>query len=337
MKKVIIIVIIASTIAVISWGTLKVSKKIVNISKQIELEKHRYDPEKMFTDQKVIELCYAAKEGNIKKMNELFEGGVDINTEGQAGITPFLWLVKFSELGDEEIMKKSFKYFVDNNADPLKIYNGYSNVEYIVEESDTVLHFIAANLSEEYLKILLEANFLKSVDVELSGATLPTPILRAYFANRFNNFVILLNYGANVNYKAHGVIENVLLDIVSVNYSWNYTYELLKKEVNYMSSTRYGKPSVIWAIENYSYTPSFAIESQNTDYRQKCVEYLEDHGVPKIHPDMPADEKYEKENGKYQLYILEKEGEKKEQWVKFEDSSRYKPEKDNGVYQEELK
>jgi hypothetical protein len=118
--------------------------------------------------------------------------------------------------------------------------------------------------------------------------------------------------------------------------SWQFAYELLKRGANFNTNMRDGQPEIVRVIEEIIFHPSVSLNYRGVDYRQKCVEYLENHSVPKIHPWMPEDEKYEKENGKYQLYILEKDGDKKGQWVKFEESSRYQPEKDNGVYQDNV-
>jgi len=330
MKKTIIIIIVAVLLMAGVTGVLyhKANKYFTKLRVATEEKQHQYDAEKMFQDQQVVEFCRAAEKGDTAKMDELLKQGVNIDAEGQGGITPFLWLLKYSKIQDQEIMKKSFKYFVDEKADPLKIYNEYSRIGLVIENNDTVLHFISGLKDSYYLKTLLESGDVKSVDFKLTESTLPTSILRAYFSDRFNNFKLLLDYGANINNKTHGVIENVLLDIVSIKYSWNYTYELLKRGVNYTGTTRYNKPSVIWAIENYEYIPSIAIKSQGIDYRQKCVEFLEDKGY-EIHPDMPAAERYVKENGKYILYVNEKYNKDgkivgdKDKWVLFEKSSRY--------------
>jgi hypothetical protein len=335
MKKITIIIIIASTIAGISWGMLKISKKVINIGKKIETESHLYNPENFFPDQKIVELCYAVKKGDIEKMEELVKLGVDINTIGKDGMTPFLWTIKFSKIRDIEIIKKDFKWFVEHKADPTKIYDASLQQGYSIRAHYTVFHTVAKSSDSFYLKTLLESNLIKNIDVELPENSHPTALLQAELSDQFENFKLLLDYGADKDKKI-GKFKKATLNIVEGNMSWQFAYEILKRGANFNTNMRGGQSEIVRVIEDIVFHPSVSLNYRGADYRQKCVEYLENHGVPKIHPDMPADEKYEKENGKYQLYILEKEGEKKEQWVKFEDSSRYKPEKDNGVYQEDV-
>ena len=329
MKKTITIIVIVGIIGIISWGTFNVSKKVINISKKIGTENHLYDPENFFSDQKIVELCYAAKKGDTERMKELVKSGVDINAVGKDGMTPFLWTFYFSKLHDTEVIKKDFKWFVEHKADPVKIYHWKGNAYY------TVFHLAAKSPEMFYLKTLLKSGLVKDIDAELPENSNPTALLQAELSDQFENFKLLLDHGADKDKKI-GKFERSTLGLCSGNMSWQFAYELLKRGTNFMVEIQNNKPDIVWAIEGLTFHPSVSLNYRGVDYRQKCVEYLEDHGVSKIHPDMPADEKYEKENGKYQLYILEKEGEKKGQWVKFEESSRYQPEKDNGVYQEDV-
>ena len=315
-KKVFTLIILPITLFVLI-GIYHVSKKISKTVQDIQVRQHQYDPENLFSDQKVIKLCYALKAGDLNKADELLKEGVDINTVGKDGMTPFLWLFKFSGLYDEDIMKKSFQWLVEHKADPTVVYHWKGNAYY------TVFHLSAENPDIFYLKTLLESGLIKDIDMELPENANPTALLQANISDRFENFKMLLDYGADPNKIIKLGVDRATLNIAEGNMSWRFAYELLKRGANFNTNMRDGKPEIVRVIEDVVFVPSVSLNYRGVDYRQKCVEFLEEHGVKNIHPDMPDDEKYVKENGKYQLYILEKEGEKAGQWVKFEESSKY--------------
>ncbi len=316
----IIILIFILLSGVVSFGIYRFSQKFSKIIQENQIKQHQYDPENLFSDQKVIELCYALKAGDLKKADELLKQGVDINFKGKDGMTPFLWLFKFSGLRDENIMKKSFQWLVKHKADPTVIYHWKGNAYY------TVFHIAAENSDIFYLKTLLDSGLIKDIDMELPENANPTALLQAELAGRFENFKLLLDYGANPSkIIGEGNSATTTLELSSGNMGWRFAYELLKRGADFkFFPMADGKVSIVEnAIEGFTFVPSVSLNYRGVDYRQKCVEFLENHGVKDIHPDMPDDEKYVKENGKYQLYILEKEGDKAGQWVKFEESSKY--------------
>jgi len=322
MKKTIIIIIVAVLLMAGITGVLyyKANKYFTKLRVATEEKQHQYDAEKMFQDQQVVEFCRAAEKGDTTRMDELLKQGVNIDTEGRGGVTPFLWLLKYSKIQDQEIMKKSFKYFVDKKADPLKLYRWKGNAYY------TVLHFVASLKDSYYLKILLESRIVKNIDFELPENSNSTPLLQAYLSDRFENFKLLLDHGADIEKKT-GVNDNPIGKTAG-NFGWRYAYELLQREADYTFDIRDKKPRIIRMIEILTYHPSASLNYYGIDYRQKCVEFLEDKGY-EIHPDMPAAERYVKENGKYVLYVNEKYNKDgkvigdKDNWVLFEKSSRY--------------
>ena len=333
--KVLLTTILIGVITLLIVGTFKIVKTIVKINNNLKIEAHLNDPDKFFQDQKVVELCQATERGDIETMDRLIKEGIDINTVGKDGMTPFLWLIKFSKPKDENILKKSFVWFVEHKADPLKVYHWKGNAYY------TVFHLTAKSPDIFYLKTLLESGLVKDIDAELPENANPTALLQAELSDRFENFKLLLDYGADVDKKI-GEFKRSTLGLCSGNMSWQFAYELLKRGVNFMVEMQDNKPDIVWTIEGLTFRPSVSLNYRGADYREKCVEYLENHGVPKIHPWMPEDEKYIKENGKYQLYINENYDSKtktvqgEDRWVKFEESSKYKPQKDNGVYVEDV-
>jgi hypothetical protein len=129
------------------WWEYKIAKSIyiahtVNSDKSVDKEfkiEHKYKAEVFFQDTKVIEFCQAIEKGDFSRAEELLKEGVDINTVGKDGITPFLWTVKHAIMASRpEDEKQAFKFFLNRKADPLKIYKANNTTYY------TVLHYVSS-------------------------------------------------------------------------------------------------------------------------------------------------------------------------------------------------
>jgi hypothetical protein len=334
-KKVILIVVVIILGSIIVIKGYNMSQKITKSYEKYQKEIHFYDPENLFQDQEVIDLCLAAKSGDLAVMDNLLKQGININTKGKDDMTPFLWFIKFSHLHNTDVLKKGFKWFIKNGADPLVIYDAPLKQGYTLRAHYTVFHTVAESPDIFYLKTILESGLVKDVDIELPEDSHPTALLQAELSDQFENFKLLLDYGADMNKKI-GKFKYSTLGLCSGNMSWQFAHELLEREVDFMVEMRDNKPDIIRTIEDIVFRPSVSLNYRGIDYRQKCVEFLENHEVKNIHPWMPEDEKYAKENGKYQLYINEKyklnsETKKLDQvmnedkWVRFEDSYKNDP------------
>ena len=268
----------------------------------------RYTPIPYFSDKKVRELSWAAKKGDTKKIDRLLREGVDINYRNKDNYTPLSWLFYYQRQRKSEKVKKGFKYLLKKGADPLIKPN----------KLWPVLHGTANYEDSTYLKMILENGV--NVDAEVDGIYNKTALLQAISANRFENFKMLLDYGADVEWANE--LGNTPLIEGSGNGTWRFAYELLKRGANYTVKSNIlkndSKADIIRTLEGLRYWPSVATSYHGTDYRQKCVEFLREKGV-EVHPWVPEDEKYVTENGKDVLYIKEND-----QWVKYEDSEKYK-------------
>ncbi len=340
MKKIMLIVFMILIIFLLLvggfvWWGYKLAKDIytshtVNSGKPADKElkiEHKYKAEVFFDDPQVIEFCRAIEKGEFQKAEELLKQGVNINTVGKNGMTPFLWVVKHAIMASRPKDKKqAFKFFINHKADPLKICKIDDTVYY------TVLHYVATLKDSWYLKELLKSGLVKKEDIDLevdgySGRR--TATLAALSAYRFINFKMLLDYGADVNWRPE-TIGRSLMEHTLTSTNWKFSYELLKRGMDFKADGDYRGPTIVNYAENMDYWPSVAINYSGTDWRQKCIAFLREKGV-EVNPWMPKDEKYEKENGKYQLYINERykrnpetkeleEISQEDKWVKFEDS-----------------
>ena len=68
-------------------------------------------PADYFTDDRAIDLCWAAQEGDISELQRLIESGVDINVQGDGGVSALLFALSSNQLA-------AFEWLLKNGADP---------------------------------------------------------------------------------------------------------------------------------------------------------------------------------------------------------------------------
>ena len=271
---------------------------------------NQHSASKYFTDKKVISLSNAAKKGNIKKIDKLLDDGVDINTVGKTGLNPLYWLLVMN--GESSDKKIGFKHLLEKGADPTQIHT---------ETGWNLIHTTSKYNDSYYLKTILDSGKLNpgDLDIEIENDGWPLALMQASLSDRFENFKLLLDHGASINKWSDSVGRTVLSD-VSGNSTWKYAYELLERGADYtvkIKNSRTENSDIVFSINELRYWPSVAISYSGTDYRQKCVEFLENKGV-ETNPWMPADEKYVKENGEYVLYLYENYN-----WIEYKKSEKY--------------
>ncbi len=187
-----------------------------------------------------------------------------------------------------------------------------------------MLHLAASYIDPYYLQTILEVQPNINIDFEMDKGLFPTPLLQAMASQRFENFKILLNHGADIEKK--NSMGDTPIDSSNGNGAWQFAYELLQRGADYkgglvdlIGGEVRDKPEILEAMEFFIYHPTGVINFRGTDYRQKVVEFLRDKGV-EVHPWMPEDEEYRYEDGVAVLYI-KRDG----KWIKFTDSDEYDP------------
>jgi len=282
------------------------------------------DPSMYFKSRKMQKFCIALIKNDFQTTDKLLEKGLEINTigdkaknkrENEYAPTPLVWLF----LGNAENPKKlkAFEYLLKKGADPMIPYDKYES---------TLLFETAGYVYPDYLKLILKYGRLQRNDLNKAlkdTGTLNSPLLHAMATERFENFKLLLDAGADMNWiDING--ESTLLEAV-ISGSWKFAYELLKRGVNYERDLK----DIKRFIELES-SPVTAINFRGVDYRQKIVQWFRKRGV-EMKPGTAKDKKYIFENGKDVLYVNDgidhETGKripgKEDKWIKFEESSRY--------------
>ncbi len=331
-KKVVFVTISILVFGYLLFSGYKLGKNILhNLNTPVETvdKPYSYRAEVFFEDPKVVDFCKSIEKGDFQKADELLKEGVNINTVGKDGMIPFLWSTDYALFKTKELEKQAFQYFLKKRANPLKLYN----IDHKEGQYTTVLHYVSRLEDPWYLKELLESKLIKKEDIDfrLPGKGNITAILLANANDRFTNFKMLLDYGADINWRRSEKGDTLLSNCVG-NMSWRFAYELLKRGVDFNIDSLNGQSDVQIAAEELSFWPSVSLNYKGKDYRQKCVNFLRKKGI-EVNPWMPKNEKYIKENGKDVLYVNEginwlgeRVPNKEDKWIKFEESSMYDPE-----------
>ncbi len=253
-----------------------------------------YFKDDYFTDKKVLELCQAGHDGNIKKIDKLLAEGVNINHKGKDNVTPLYWVL-ISKRKTKKT-KEGFKYFLEKGADPTMVVGKYGR---------TLLGYAAMYKDSDYLKMILEHG-VDNVDLEKDDTTRETPLLSAKSSDRIKNFKMLLDYGANIEWKDDFGYTPLAKSLG--NGTWNFAYELLKRGADYTIDTGgYKGYDIVFSMENLRYWPSVSLKNGYLDYRKLCAEFLRERGV-EVNPWMPENEKYIKRDGKWILQVTNEDG-----------------------------
>ncbi len=172
--------------------------------------------ETMFPDQQVRALARAAGEGNIRKIEQLVQKGVDVNARGAQGATPLFWAMRDH---------KGFKRLLELGADPNVVYADGNNVM-----------LVAVSLKDKrILKAALEHG--GNPNLVAGDSTGRTPIFDAMSAG-MDVVDLLLKHGADIN--ARDSLSNTPVLAAAGRGDFEIVYQLLERGADYALKDRHG-------------------------------------------------------------------------------------------------
>jgi len=203
-----------------AWQTMKNAENEFNKRQSVELVAFM-SLENMFIDLQVRELAKAASEGDVRKIDDLVNKGVDVNALGVSNATPLYWSMK-NIVG--------FKKLLSLNADPNVIF----------DDGGSVMHWAAKNENPSYLNNAL----MNGGDPNLAaGQFKQSPIFEtiSIFGEIGNSYKLelLLNAGADINFKTSKGDTPVL--VAASLGRFDIVYELLKQGADFKSRNSNGR------------------------------------------------------------------------------------------------
>ena len=135
--------------------------------------------------QQTIEMADACRDGDLEKVKELVELGLDINEVLDEGKTAICWSASHGHL-------KLTKYLIENGA----------NVNFQEEdEGESVLTFVMEELDNEDMVSMIELLLDNGADVELPDFLGYTPLINATSIGSAPAVEVLLKYGADPHFS----------------------------------------------------------------------------------------------------------------------------------------
>ena len=129
-------------------------------------------------DPKVASLAEAVASGDVKRVRDLIDHGIDVNSRGDKGMNLLQWSVLNKS-------SRGLAALLDAGADPAQGDDG----------GDTVVRYAAMANDPQYLQILLDHHVDPNISQSLSGET---PLASALLGNRDRQFAMLLKAGADL-------------------------------------------------------------------------------------------------------------------------------------------
>lgn len=226
-----------------------------------------------FTNSMEIEMCSAIDWENTNKMKKLIEKGLNINAQGKNGITFLI----YSYL---KAKKKSFKFLIENGADPHLIMitqEKRNNLDLSGVEYNALILAAEDWGDPYYLELILKnggnPNF--SLLDDTHEIHLIYSVMRV---ESLTNLILIVEAGANPDPENDG--NTVAFALLKDNYEM--AYYLLQKGVNPLPS----KGSIVNFITNETYvrfktgkeffSPK---ELKDIEMRDKVIDLLEMKGI----------------------------------------------------------
>jgi len=187
----------------------------------------------------------------ISKLEE-----IDIFNKKRNGLLPLL----INNKSDITKSKSLFKVFIKNNNIDIKEINTY--------DFDMLIYAIENNFSTEFIKYIIDLFDYKTFDYVVKKMT---PLMVCISNKKFEIADLLLEKGANINYKAEydneifGILDKCEVDIQNVKYLLNNGFT----DSNYLISKCYREKELIEIIIPYYFYNEYLIKKLLIIYKTK--------------------------------------------------------------------
>lgn len=222
----------------------------------------------MFPDAQVRALAKAAGDGDVKKVEQLVNGGVSVNSRGAQGATPLFWAMHNLE---------GFKKLLELGADPNVVFadgNSVMNASVVLKEGGILKAALAHGGNPNLVS---------------SDSFGYTPIFDAMSAG-LDRVDMLLSAGADINAKSKFGSTPVL--VAAGRGDYEMVYRLLERGADYRIKDAHGVDLAAAVSKNVG---RIRPGTKWAKWQDKVIEWLLAKGVkipasPQSRPNEPADQ-----------------------------------------------
>lgn len=179
----------------------------------------------MFPDESVRSLARAAGNGNLNRVDELIEAGVDVNATGTSSATPFYWALR---------NRRGFELLLQHGANPNVVFDDGDSILHTTvnirddrflelalayggdpnlragSQNQTLLHEAASWEGKDKVELLLEAG----ADIDAQRENGDSPMMAAALFGQFDLVYELLEKGAD--FSILGDYCNALPELIAM-------------------------------------------------------------------------------------------------------------------------
>ncbi len=207
--------------------------------------------ETMFPDPRVRALAEAAGNGDIAKIDEIVDAGVDVNARGTSNATPLFWA-----FGNAD----GFRRLLELGADPNAIY----------DDGGTIMQWVVLNEEDIFLKLALRFGGDPNL---VSPSTTRAPIFEAMGPGFGSKVPILLEAGADMN--SRNMLDETPMMVAAKLGQFDIIYDLLERGADYRTRDQNNKTLMDKiALKRRFMDP----ENDLTRWMEKVIAWLAEHG-----------------------------------------------------------
>lgn len=204
----------------------------------------------MFPDEQARALARAAGRGDIRKVDALVRGGVDVNVRGKGNSTPLFWAMKSDNL-------KGFHELLRLGADPNVVF----------DDGGTIMHWAVRQHNVDFLQLLLAYGG----DPNLRDGDGRTTIFETTSSQK-DRLDLLIAAGADLDVQESFGFTPIMLAAARGNF--DSVYKLLQSGANWKLETRSGA-----SLLHYVAKMRKAMDPNHELYGwlRKVIQWLDDH------------------------------------------------------------
>ncbi|MEZ5489866.1 MAG: ankyrin repeat domain-containing protein [Gammaproteobacteria bacterium] len=143
------------------------------------------EPNEIWRDVRVRELAIAGAQGDLSKIEDLVESGVDINSAGEFGATPIWWSIQRQN-------KAGYLKMLELGADPNKVWS---------RSGRTFTYYVATLGDSYYLEQALKHGANPNQITNTVAKTTPLYAAASHPRSHVRNTKLLIDFDADVNVK----------------------------------------------------------------------------------------------------------------------------------------
>ena len=240
-------------------ASIFLSLTLAGCAKRVDWDDPRDRLREAFEDERVQALALAAEKGDLKRIDRLIDAGVDVNYVGKHGVTPLLCALAAPTTD-------SLERLLQHGADPnTQLADGTSVMSDVAGKRD----------GQRWLEIVLDhggdPNLLDTRNRHIPN---DTPLFDAIRANNFPGVELLIDAGADVNYR-NGQ-HKTPLDCTLQFYHFQIAQVLIEAGADFRANDAFGRSLLLAIVDKES---SRLLDDESERWLKEVFDLLEEKGV----------------------------------------------------------